>query len=100
MEYIVECVPEGFPITPEALRKDGQGRRGEGLPRIVGMALSRRPGGHSLGEIGRVFGSSYSRVSVAERRLAEKIKKDGDLAERIRSIVSSAFSGLEYKVKT
>lgn len=100
VEEIIEFVAEGFTTTPEALLKDGRGRRGEGLPRIVGMALSRRPGGHSLGEIGRVFGSSYSGVSVAERRLAEKISKDGDLSERIRSIVSSAFSGLEYKVKT
>lgn len=100
VEEIIECVADGFKTTPNALLKDGRGRREEGLPRIVGMALSRRPGGHSLGEIGRVFGSSYSAVSVAERRMWEKMNKDQDLAGRVRSIVNSAFSGVEYKVKT
>lgn len=97
---IIEFVADGFNTTPDVLLKDGRGRRGEGLPRIVAMAISRRPGGHSLGEIGRVFGSSYSAVSVSERRLADKINENSDLAGRIRKIVSSAFSGLEYKVKT
>lgn len=100
VEEIIGFVAEGFKTTPDALMKDGRGRRGEGLPRIIAMAISRRPGGHSLGEIGRAFGTTYSAVSVAERRLAEKIKKEKDLSGKIRTIVNTAFGGLEYKVKT
>jgi len=92
VDKIVRCVAKGFKVDQEDLLRDGRGRRGNSLPRMVGMVLSRRPGGHSLRMIGERFGlDSYTAVSAAKRRLEEKIARDQALAGKIELIRSELF---------
>jgi chromosomal replication initiation ATPase DnaA len=56
------------------------------------MALSRRPGGYPLTEIAQAFGlGNYASVSVAIRRLQERLGEDAALGRRLTALRRSLF---------
>jgi putative transposase len=91
LDRIINRVAAAFQVDPGSLLTDGRGRRTEALPRIVAMALCRRPGGHALTSIAKAFGTSYSGVSVAGKRLAEKSRKNNVLTTKMDAIIRDIF---------
>jgi len=58
------------------------------------MALSRRPGGYSLKEIAEAFQvGHYSSISVAIRRLQDRVTADRELAKTLVTLRKSLFEG-------
>lgn len=56
------------------------------------MALSRRPGGYPLTEIARAFKvGNYASVSVAIRRLQERLQEDRALGRMLAALRRSLF---------
>lgn len=87
LSAILGKVAEEYGMPVEKLCRSGRGRRGEGVPRMVAMALCRRPGGHSLNAIGEAVQSSYSAVSAAGKRLTKLIQTDPQLSKRVHSLI-------------
>lgn len=89
---IMEKVAEAYGGPLEGLLRSGRGRGEESTPRMVAMALCRRPGGHSLAAIGEAARCSYSAVSAAGIRLTEMIQTDPRFAKHVNSLIAKIFN--------
>jgi hypothetical protein len=80
-----------FGVNEATIYQHGKGRGN--LPRAVAMTLCRRPGGYPLKDIIQVMqvGSS-STVSVAAKRLDERLRKDGKLKKQVDALKRRLFT--------
>ncbi|MBL8023870.1 MAG: transposase [Elusimicrobia bacterium] len=92
MTTIFGKVAEAYGLPVDELFRSGRGRRDESIPRMVAMALCRRPGGHALKAIGEAVQSTYSAVSAAGIRLTEKIQTDPTFAKHAQSLIANIFN--------
>lgn len=89
---IAQATAAHFRVDPTDLYRESRGGRKANAPRAVAMALSRRPGAYPLKEIAQAFKvSNYSSISVAIRRLQERVAADRELAKTIATIRKSLF---------
>jgi putative transposase len=88
---ILGKVAESYGLPLERLLRSGRGRGTESIPRMVAMALCRRPGGHSLKSIGDAVQSTYSGVSAAGIRLTKILQEDAPLSKHVQSLISNIF---------
>lgn len=89
---ILGKVAESYGLPVKGVLRSGRGRGAESTPRMVAMALCRRPGGHSLKAIGEAVQSSYSSVSAAGKRLTEMLQTDPLFEKNIQSLISTIFN--------
>jgi putative transposase len=89
---IARATAAHFRVDQRELLRESRGRGRTNTPRAVALALSRRPGGYTLKEIAHAFKiSNYSSVSVAIRRLQDRVEADRSLARSVTTIRSSLF---------
>lgn len=94
LSAIMTMTPSAFGVPPKRLTEEGRGRGN--LPRAVAMTLARTPGGYPLSEIARAFGvGHYATVSVAARRLRQRIETDKALANRVQRLRKRLFERLK-----
>jgi hypothetical protein len=92
IERIMQVTAAHFGVPTDALCHDGRGRGN--LPRAVAMALSRSPGGYPLQEVARAFEVvAPSSISVATRRLRDRLRKDRGLQRQTAAIKVQLFEG-------
>lgn len=89
---ILGIVAEAYGLPVENLVRSGRGRGEECTPRMVAMALCRRPGGHPLSAIGESVQSSYSAVSAARIRLTERIQTDAHLSKQVQTLTAKIIN--------
>jgi putative transposase len=84
LETLFEAVARGYRVDAESLRRKGK-RRNEA--RDVAIYLARRHGGIPLREIGEFVGDLGSAaVSLAHRRIAERLPGDPALRRRVATL--------------
>ncbi len=90
LHEIVRETARHFGVAEAALYRHGKGRGN--LPRTVAMALCRRPGGYPLKDIAQVLHvGSYTSVSVAARRLGERLREDEPLQKQVDDLKKRRF---------
>ena len=91
---IAQVTAAHFHVDQGNLYRESRGRGRVNAPRAVAMALSRRPGGYSLKEIAEAFQvGHYSSISVAIRRLQDRVTADRELAKTLVTLRKSLFEG-------
>jgi REP element-mobilizing transposase RayT len=89
---IARATAAHFRVEAKSLYRESRGRGKANVPRAVAMALSRRPGGYPLKEIAQVFRvGNYASVSVAIRRLRDRLGEDRALARALATLRRSLF---------
>ena len=89
---IARATAAHFLVEPNSLYRESRGRGNANVPRAVAMALSRRPGGYPLKEIAQVFRvGNYASVSVAIRRLQDRLGEDRALRRALAALRRSLF---------
>ncbi|MEE9153608.1 MAG: transposase [candidate division NC10 bacterium] len=92
LAVIAQAIAQHFGIERSDLYRESRGRGNTNAPRAVAMALSRRPAGYSLKEIAEALRvSHYSSISVAIRRLRDRLDTDRQLAKTVDRIRKSLF---------
>ena len=87
---IVALVEREYEVASESLWR--KGRKGNEV-RDVGIYLARQQGGISLSELGEACGGlGPSAVSLAHRRIAERIQSDEALRQKIKRLVEGLES--------
>ncbi len=87
---LMTVTAKAFGVAPKRLTEDGRGRGN--LPRAVAMTLARTPGGYPLNAIARAFGvGHYATVSVAGRRLRQRVETDKKLGNHLQRLQKQLF---------
>jgi REP element-mobilizing transposase RayT len=89
---ILQATATEFSVDRKSLNKEMRGRGGGNTPRAVAMLIARSPGGYTLNEIAQALKiGDISTVSIAVKRIKNKITSDSQLARRVSTIRSSLF---------
>jgi putative transposase len=89
---IARATAAHFRVEPASLHRESRGRGNANVPRAVAMTLSRRPGGYPLTQIAQAFKvGNYASVSVAIRRLQERLQEDRALGRMLAALRRSLF---------
>jgi hypothetical protein len=92
LREIVQETARYFGVEEATLYHHGKGRGN--LPRVVAMALCRRPGGYPLKEIAQVmYVRSPSTISVATTRLGERLRNDSTVRKEVERLQQRPFTG-------
>ncbi|MGH8072142.1 MAG: hypothetical protein ACRERE_44305 [Candidatus Entotheonellia bacterium] len=92
LHEIVQETARHFGVEEATLYHHGKGRGN--LPRVGAMALCRRPGGYPLKAIAQVMSvRSSSTISVATKRLGEKLRNESTMRKEVEGLKQRLFTG-------
>jgi hypothetical protein len=92
LREIVQETARHFGVEAATLDHHAKGRGH--LPRVVAMALCRRPGGDPLNESAQVMDvRSSSPISVATTRLGARLRNDSTVRQEVEALTQRLFTG-------